>query len=202
MRPAALLLAGGAASRMGADRPKPLLPLDGRPLAAHILERLTPFCSPVLIGTRDEAAYEEFKLPLVGDLREGRAGPLAGLEAAGAFLDRQSPRPSHLLCAPGDTPFLPRDLVPRLCREAGELVRIATCLGRRHPSVALWPMVQLAAIGAYLDDPAGNGSIFGLLEKLGYEEVAFPADTAAPDGDPFFNINTLEDLARASTAGD
>ncbi|MFD2237288.1 molybdenum cofactor guanylyltransferase [Aureimonas populi] len=199
MRPAAVILAGGAGSRMGAPVPKPLLDLAGRPILAHVIERLRPFCAPLLLSANEPAPFAGLGLPILPDLRAGRAGPLAGLEAAAAFLSARRDTATHLLCLAGDTPFLPANLVARLCEGAGDRPRIALCLGRRHPTASLWPRATLAALGPYLDEPGAKGSFFQFLTKSGHEEVVFPPSRTAPEGDPFFNVNTPDDLAKART---
>ena len=73
-----IVLAGGAGSRVGgAD--KGLLPLGGRPLVEHVLERLRPQCDRLLIvANRNLDDYARYA-PVLHDDNEGHAGPLAGL---------------------------------------------------------------------------------------------------------------------------
>ncbi len=48
-RPAGVILAGGRSSRMGVGR-KALLELHGRPLLAHVIERLQPQLDSLLLS--------------------------------------------------------------------------------------------------------------------------------------------------------
>ena len=183
-----VVLAGGLSRRMGGGD-KGLLPLGGRPVLAHVIERLRPQCAAmVLNGNGDPARFAAFGLPVVADGEPGHPGPLAGVlagldwAAAAGF--------GWVVTAPGDCPFLPADLVARLHDERGAApTAMAASGGRIHPVVALWPVAMRGAIRAAL--------------AAGERRVAAVTDGAAratwPDQpiDPFLNINTPDDLAAA-----
>lgn len=192
---AGLVLAGGRGSRMRASLPKPLLRLGDRVLAEHAAASLASL-DTILVSANDLQAYEALGLPLVPDRRSGFAGPLAGLEAA-AFWLRTHRRPvTHVLSVPGDTPFLPHDLLARLLAGDRTLPSVASFAGRLQPTVALWPMAALDRLGPFLDG-LPNASIRAFLAETGSLAVEFEPSETAPDGDPFFNVNTPEDLDRA-----
>ena len=195
---AGLILAGGRGSRMAAEVPKPLLRLGERTLLEHVLARLTVSIGPVLLSANDEA-FAELGLPVLRDRIEGFAGPLAGLDSAAAFLAERHPSVTHLLMLPGDTPFLPLDLVARMREACGEKARVARHAGALQPTVTLWPTAALGALESFLAE-AQKHSIRGFLEVTGFEPVDFGADAHAPGGDPFFNVNTPADLALARSA--
>ena len=195
---AGLILAGGRGSRMAADVPKPLLRLGERTLLEHVLARLTASIVPVLLSANDEA-FAEFGLPVLRDRIEGFAGPLAGLDSAAAFLAAQHSSVTHLLMLPGDTPFLPLDLVARMLEACGEKARVARHAGALQPTVTLWPTAALGGLPTFLAE-AQKHSIRGFLEVVGFEPVDFGVDAHAPGGDPFFNVNTPADLALARSA--
>ena len=134
-----VVLAGGEGRCMG-GRDKGLQLLDGRPLAACVLERLRPQVGQVLISAnRNFERYREFGCPVIEDITPDFAGPLAGLQAAMA----RATTPL-LLSAPCDSPYLPADLGLRLhaalqvaradlaVPRAGERVHRAFCLMRRE----------------------------------------------------------------------
>ncbi len=95
------------------------------------------------------------------------------------------------LSAPCDAPFLPDDLLERLSPALTAGVAVARSGGRLHPVCALWRAGLDAVLHAYA--ATGRGSIMGLAEAAGWTAVDWPAEPL----DPFFNINTAEDLARA-----
>lgn len=104
-----VILAGGLARRMG-GRDKGLVPFDGRPLVAWIIDALAPQVGPLLINAnRSAQAYGAFGYPVIGDAMPGFAGPLAGL-AAGL----EAASTPWVLTVPCDGPFLAPDLAERL----------------------------------------------------------------------------------------
>ena len=105
----AVILAGGRGARMGgAD--KGLLPLGGKPMIAHVIERLAPQVGTLLIcANRNLEAYRQFGLPVISDHFADYCGPLAGLHSALSTISTD-----WLISAPCDTPFLP-PIMPHAC---------------------------------------------------------------------------------------
>ena len=191
----AVILAGGRGTRMdGAD--KALLPLAGRPMIAHLIDRLAPQCAPLGINAGGDAGRFAFTgLPVLSDSVAGQPGPLAGILAA---LDWAAASGADaVVTAAVDTPFPPADLVDRLRQAAGPTgLAIAaspdnTGRMRRHPTFGLWPVRLRDPLRAALK--AGERKVVLWAEAQG----ATVAEFAATPFDPFFNINTPEDLARA-----
>ncbi len=191
----AVILAGGRGTRMGgAD--KALLSLAGRPMIAHLIDRLVPQCAPLGINAGGDAGRFAFTgLPVLSDSVTGQPGPLAGILAA---LDWAAASGADaVVTAAVDTPFPPADLVDRLRQAAGPTgLAIAaspdnTGRMRRHPTFGLWPVRLRDPLRAALK--AGERKVMLWAEAQG----ATVAEFAATPFDPFFNINTPEDLARA-----
>jgi len=182
---AALILAGGQASRLGgAD--KALLLLQGRPLLAHVLARVAPQAGIVALSANGDAGrFAAFGLPVLADAVP-QQGPLAGVAAGLAWA--ASSGAEMLLTVPVDTPFIPTDLAARLARAPAA----ASWRGRQHHLVALWPVGALPALAALLAMP-GPRSVRHALALMNARAVAFPGTQ-----DPFLNVNTAEDLARAN----
>jgi len=183
---AALVLAGGTASRLGGGD-KPLLPLGGATVLDVLLATLRPQATLIAISANgDPARFARFGLPVLRDA-PGHAGPLAGV-AAGLLWAAENGA-SELLTVPGDTPFIPLDLAARL----GTAPTWAASDGAIHQLVALWPTTAATRLAAWLADATDlRVKTFGT--QLGMRTKNF-AD--APD--PFFNINTQADLAAAQT---
>ena len=181
---AALVLAGGRASRLGGGD-KPLLPLAGATLLDILLARLRPQVSALAISANgDPARFARFGLPVLPDA-PGHAGPLAGVAAGMEWAARQGA--DTLLTVPGDTPFIPEDLATRL----GAAPAWAVSDGAVHPLIALWPAAEAARLNAWVADGHDlRVKSFGaslLMRAVAFEETP----------DPFFNINTPADLAKA-----
>lgn len=137
-----VVLAGGAGRRMGgAD--KGLLPLRGRPLVEHVLERVRHQCARVLIvANRNLDDYARYA-PVIRDKVSGCAGPLAGLAAVFGFLcANRHALPSWLLTVPVDCPDPPHDLAARLhaalTADADAPCAMARVADKREPLFAMY----------------------------------------------------------------
>jgi len=190
----AVVLAGGLARRMGGGD-KPLRDLGGRPLLAHVLERLAPQVSAVILNANgDSARFAAWGLPVVADGLPDHPGPLAGILAALDWAAAMQPDLPFVASAPGDSPFIPRDLVVRLhaAREdAGVPLACARSGGQTHPPIGLWPVALRHDLRAAL--LGGERKIDRWTARHGVAHADWPI---APY-DPFFNANAPEDLAEA-----
>jgi molybdopterin-guanine dinucleotide biosynthesis protein A len=185
-----MILAGGLSRRMGGGD-KCLLPLGDRPVLAHVIERLRPQVSDLALNANGDAArFARFGLAVVADDATDFAGPLAGILAAMDWAKRLHPSAAAVMTAPADTPFLPRDLLSRL-RAAGAPA-VARSGGRIHPVVGLWPVALRDDLQAALRSE-GLRKVEAWTGRIGPALVDF--ETGAID--PFFNINTPEDLMSA-----
>lgn len=189
--PCGVILAGGLSRRMGTD--KALAPLGDGTVLGHVIRRIQPQVAMLALNVNGDAAgYAPFGLPLLADPVAGHAGPLAGL-LAGLEWARAAGR-AWLVSVPVDTPFLPDDLVARL---AGSIApdgtaALARSAGRLHPVVGLWSTTLAGRLRAALLE-AGIRRMTDWTQRIGPVTTEFPA---API-DPFFNLNSPEDLAAA-----
>lgn len=191
---AGVILAGGRSSRMG-GRDKALVELGGQCLLDRLSARFSPQVSELAINTNAELGEAARGHKLLPDRFAGFPGPLAGIHAGLCWAETM-PGVTHLATASVDTPFLPADFVARLagaCAD-GASVALARSDGRLHPTCALWPVALRARLDAFLE--AGTSrKVMSFAEAAGYVAVDFPAIPF----DPFFNINTPEDLATAAS---
>ncbi|MCB1341184.1 MAG: molybdenum cofactor guanylyltransferase MobA [Pseudooceanicola sp.] len=195
-QPLGVILAGGLATRMGGGD-KGLLALCGQTLLDRVIERLAPQVADLALNANGEAGrFAALGLPVLADSVTGYAGPLAGVLAGLDWAAAQGAE--SIVTAAADTPFFPEDLVPRLLL-AGEgmtqpLVLAATREeGRlvRHPTFGLWPVALRDDLRAALE--GGLRKVVLWTDRHGGRVAEFPT---APF-DPFFNVNTPEDLAEA-----
>ena len=189
------ILAGGLARRLGGGD-KSLRTIGGRTVLARLIERLAPHVTRLIINANDDPRrFEGFGLPIVADSLPGHPGPLAGVLAALEWSARSEPAIEWVVTVPGDAPFLPADLVQRLHaarhREAATLA-CAASLGRTHPVAALWPVsIQNELRSAVVD--RGIRAVGEFTADYSCAVARWDADPV----DPFFNVNTPEDLAEA-----
>jgi molybdopterin-guanine dinucleotide biosynthesis protein A len=194
-----VILAGGLSRRMGGPD-KCLIPLAGRPILTHIVERIRPQVSALALNANgDPSRFADFALSVIPDESADFAGPLAGVLAAldwaaGLAGDFRAGRFQHVLTVPGDTPFLPPDLVARLgagLAKGAELALAAS--GRRsHPVVALWPLASREDLRRAI-----RGEGLRKVETWASRFVAAAVEFEIGAEDPFLNINTPDDLAEA-----
>lgn len=194
MRAAGLILAGGTSRRMGGGH-KFLLELAGKPLMAHVIERLAPQVATIAISANCDPALLPADYPVLADAAPSR-GPLSGV-LAGLRWAAEQDGISHLATAAADTPFFPVDLVSRLTDAMGQSdVAIAVSHARSHPTFALWRSGLANQLDAWLTS-AERPSVLAFSETL---ETVF-VDFGASLEDPFFNVNTPEDLDAARRRG-
>jgi molybdopterin-guanine dinucleotide biosynthesis protein A len=189
------ILAGGLARRLGGGD-KSLRLVGGRTVLARLVDRLTPHVTRLVINANDDPRrFDELGLPVIADCLPDHPGPLAGVLTALEWIAATDPAIEWVVSVPGDAPFLPPDLVQRLhaarLREAATLA-CAGSLGRTHPVVGLWPV----SIRHELRRAVADEGIRRIDRFTGRYPCAVEQWAVEPV-DPFFNVNTPEDLAEA-----
>ena len=195
---AGVVLAGGLSRRMGGGD-KTLLSVAGAPMLSRVIDRLKPQVgSLVLNANGDPARFAAYGLTVVADPIEGFAGPLAGV-LAGLRWGKENTGARYIVSVAGDTPFFPRDLVSRLLEAADGKDRIvlASSNGRAHPVIGLWPVSLADDLDAFLT--AGETrKVLVWVDRHDNTTVDFPMlETGTEPLDPFFNINTPEEISVA-----
>jgi len=190
-----LILAGGLARRMGGGD-KARIRIGNATILERVVARLTPQCSRIIINANgDPARFADTGLTVVADSIPDFAGPLAGILAGLDWTAANVPGCEWLASAPGDCPFVPRDLVTRL-HEARTAAGVPLACARsgewRHPVAGLWPVSLREDLRRAISDE-GLRKIEVWTERQGIA-LANWADTPV---DPFFNVNTPDDAARA-----
>ena len=190
-----LVLAGGLARRMGGGD-KALLKIGHETILDRVLARLTPHCERVILNANgDPERFSRFGLPVVADEIPDFAGPLAGILAGLDWAAEHARGIDWVASVPGDCPFVPRDLVPRLHAarvETGQKLACARSGEWRHPVIGLWPIALRDDLRRALTEE-GLHKIEVWTGRYGVAIVEWPERPV----DPFFNINRPEDLAEA-----
>ncbi len=192
-----VILAGGLSRRMGGGD-KGLLTLGGQTILARVIDRLEPQVAGLAINANgDPTRFASYQAPVISDSIDGFVGPLAGVLAGLDWAAEQGA--DSIVTAAADTPFFPADLVPQL-QLAGEgmthpLVLAATPdpeKGQiRHPTFGLWPVALRDDLRAALTE--GLRKVVLWTDQHDGREAVFPVGSI----DPFFNVNTPEDLSCA-----
>ncbi|MDO7842893.1 molybdenum cofactor guanylyltransferase [Sphingomonas immobilis] len=166
------VIAGGRARRFGSD--KALAMLAGRPIIEHVIEALRPQADEIVICGR---AWR--KIPAIADRREGRIGPLAGLEAALHYAKTADFQ--GVLSVPVDTLPLPRNLAAALVGDDPAVLRDQHLIG-------YWPITCLGLLERHIED--GGRSLGSWIGRAGARQI----DGAAA----MVNVNTPDDLRTLS----
>jgi molybdenum cofactor guanylyltransferase len=190
-----VILAGGLARRMGGGD-KARIRIGNATILDRVLATLRPQCARIILNANgDPARFADTGLPVVPDSVPDFAGPLAGILAGFDWAAAHAPGIAEIVSVPGDCPFLPRDLVARLDEArmtSGQRLACARSGEWRHPVVGLWPVA--------LRDDLRRALVEESLHKIeiwtARHGIAI-ADWPAAPVDPFFNVNTPEDVRAA-----
>lgn len=181
-----VILAGGQARRMG-GLDKAMVPLAGQSLVSHVIARFDPQVAALALSANGDAArFAGLGLPVLPDTAS--QGPLSGILSALVWGASQGA--TAVVSAPVDGPFLPPDLVPRLCLAAESTgLALAGSHGAIHPTFGLWPVTLAPALAAFLASGA-KARVRDFAMAHGAALADFPDDLA------FANANTPEDITR------
>lgn len=195
--PLGVILAGGQARRMGGGD-KSLLELDGAPILNHVVDKLSGQCARVALNANgDPNRFSAYGLPVLPDSLAGFPGPLAGVLAGLDWAASQGAE--TIVTVAADTPFFPDDLSHRLQTVGGDMENpLVLAASRdqdgkvwRQPTFGLWPVALRDDLRAALVD--GLRKVVLWSDQHRGRQALF--DSAGFD--PFFNVNTPEDLQEA-----
>ena len=181
-----VILAGGQSRRMdGCD--KYHIPLCGKTLLAHIVDRLSPQVTELIVNANDPADFEGFKV--VPDQESG-LGPIGGIFSALQFASQNSFK--KIVTVPCDTPFIPNDLIERLLKNNKSRCTVASSLSGLHPVLAIWDISALIDVKMSIEH--GERKLRRIIKAVDYTKCIW-----SEGDDPFFNINTPDDLRIAES---
>jgi len=189
----AVVLAGGEGTRMrGAD--KPFVQLEGKPLLAHVLQRLEGRVESIVLSVNHDAArFSEYGLPTIEDCDFSQKSPLLGIYSALKFFAERSEDldSTYLFCVPVDVPIFPETIIEELVNLAikTESGISYTQVGEQpQPLFAVWSLSSLKELQDQLR--AGAWGVISTLQQLNAEVLYVPES----DGLDFANINSPEEL--------
>jgi molybdopterin-guanine dinucleotide biosynthesis protein A len=175
---------------------KPMRRIGGRTILQRAIARLKAQCDGLILNANgDPARFKAYGLSVIPDSVANFPGPLAGILAALDWAAVNRPEVSLVLSAAADCPFLPRDLVSRLHQALAERnaqLAVAASGGQSHPVIGLWSVA--------LRDELRHALVVEDVRKIDrwtarYNVVTVTWPTVPLD--PFFNANTMDDIAEA-----
>jgi len=185
------ILAGGQSKRMGKD--KLFLEFNNKKLIEHTIDKVKKYLKKVIIITnQDNEFFFKNNLTTVKDCFEGQLGPLVGILTAMKWAKENLSKCSWIATFPCDTPFFPESIIKRFIEESEKkesLILCASSHGRKHNIFGLW---SLDLYDKLKDDLINKKvrKVQDWTEKNKIKNLEFKFK----DYDPFFNINTKEDL--------
>ena len=190
---AVVIMIGGKSSRLGGGI-KSLIKINNKKIFDIILVIIQAQINKIIINSYiEDTEISKYKLPIIKDAKQGYLGPLAGIHAGMQWLNKNKPKVDWLLTLPGDTPFIPLNLVSCFEEKINQDSKIilAKSNDKIHPIIGAWHTSLLTSLNEHLESGtrkilewAGNHP----LEFLEFNEKSY---------DPFFNINTPIDINKA-----
>ena len=190
----AVILTGGRSTRMGGGI-KSLIKFNNKYIFDRIFENIQNQVSRIIINSNDiENLFVHYNVDIVKDSFKGFLGPLAGIHAALKWSSVNSSNMNWLITVPGDTPFLPKNLVRKLLDKAitnKHKIVLAQSSGKIHPIIGIWHSSLYESLKNDLNSGTRKILDWASQHSLGYLEFY------NSKYDPFFNINYKEDIVKA-----
>ncbi len=172
--------------------------INGRSLLDRVIERARPQVSTLILNANgDLSRFADTGLAVVADVVTGQMGPLAGILTGLEWTATNTHGHRWVASMACDTPFFPRDLVSRLETAVvshGAQIALAASHARLHPVFGIWPVNLAPALrNAMVED--GIRKIDQWAARYHVAVVEFGTNSI----DPFFNINSPEDISLAQS---
>ncbi|MFL2510451.1 MAG: molybdenum cofactor guanylyltransferase MobA [Alphaproteobacteria bacterium] len=190
---AVIIMIGGKSSRLGGGI-KSLIKINNKKIFDIILERIQPQIDKIIVNSNiEDSEISKYKFPIIKDVKQGYLGPLAGIHAGMQWLKKNKPEVDWLLTLPGDTPFIPLNLVSCFKEKINHDSKIilAKTNDKIHPIIGAWHTSLLTSLNEHLE--SGTRKILEWANNHTLEFIEFNEKSY----DPFFNINTPTDINKA-----
>ena len=189
----AVILTGGLSTRMGGGN-KTLKKFNNKFIFDRVFEKISSQSKKILINNNDnESAFKNYNTTIIQDEIKGFIGPLAGIHASFKWMTDNN-KYEWLITIPGDTPFIPNNLVNSLLQKAKfdeKKIVIAKSYGKKHPIIGIWHLSLYNDLELKIKEGVRKILYWASQHPLGFLEFK------NSKYDPFFNINYEEDIAKA-----
>ena len=188
-----LVLAGGLSRRFGGGI-KTLAKINNQSIFEKIIFTLKKQNTKIIINSNfDNQVFLNTEFTIIKDVKENFQGPLAGIYSAMKWINKKKLNIEWVLSVPSDTPFLPKDILEVFKSKIKNNINllIARYKNKAHPVIGLWHISLLNSLETELN--SNNRKIMNWVQKNNYDFVDFENQLY----DPFFNINTKEDILEA-----
>ena len=188
----AVVLAGGKSQSFGQDKSQ--VKLKGKILINYILSEIIDEFNETLVVINEPINFmKSKKIIMIKDLKEG-LGPLGGILSAMKWINKNNKDYKWISTFPSDTPFFTKkelkNFYENIQIEKSKLFFIKS-KKKRHNIFGLWSLDLMDQLES--DLLKGERKVELWANSIGVSTVNIEYQNI----DPFFNINTKEDLEKA-----
>ena len=189
----AVVLAGGKSRRFGRDKSQ--VKLGDKILIDYILSEILDFYNDILIVANEPIKFlDSNKITLIEDIRKG-LGPLGGVFSAMKWVRDNKKEYEWVSTFPVDTPFFKKDHLSKFYKEIDlnkSKLFFMKSKNTRHNIFGLWSLELFEKLESALN--SGDRKVELWANEIGVKTIDFEHEN---NKDPFFNINTIEELETA-----
>ncbi len=202
-----VVIAGGKGLRMGGCE-KVLLEIDNKTILNHIIDTASPQVERLLLNTNsDSENFSKFQLSIIKDIPNMAPSPLLGVYSTLDWLKKNDIGCDWLMSFPGDCPFFPEDIIPRLMNllKSSPKAKVCSVVHNQQiqPLFSLWSSTITESLKKYIE--AEKFSVQGFIKSLPHAALELSHDNfnrshsenKASNWENFFiNINTPDELEK------
>ena len=189
----AVVLAGGRSKRFGED--KNHIKLGDKTLLDHVLFKINnKFKEILIVSSHNLEIKKSENITIIPDCLDN-FGPLAGVLSSMKWVKKNQKQYKWVATFPSDTPFFDVSIIEQYKKRTNineSLLYFVKSNNKRHNIFGLWSIDLLETLE---DDLVKNNfrKVEEWANKIGVKTI----DVEIKKFDPFFNINTKEDLEEA-----
>lgn len=190
----AVVLAGGQSRRFGKDKNQ--VNLGDMTLLEHVLKKISvKFKKILVVSNHNHNLKKNDKITIIPDCIPGNLGPLVGVLSAMKWINENNLKYEWIATFPSDTPFFDNSIIDKYklrMKSSKKLLHFIKSNEKRHNIFGLWSIKLLDILEIDLVNKNFR-KVEDWANKIGADIIDIKIDKF----DPFFNINTIEDLEEA-----
>tara|TARA_Y100000590_G_scaffold454806_1_gene602244 strand:+ start:1755 stop:2366 length:612 start_codon:yes stop_codon:yes gene_type:complete len=185
-----VVLAGGKSKRFGEEKSK--VKLHGKTLLKHTIDKIKSKFDKIIIVSNSKVGEDYITIK---DCIDGQLGPLVGVLSAMKWIKKNNFTYNWIATFPCDTPFFKISLIDKFIEASSlkeSLLYFVKSEEKRHNIFGLWSVKLIETLEKDIVENKYR-KVEKWANKIGVKTI----NISYQEIDPFFNINTKEDLAEA-----